>query len=780
MEEGMPHWLANMRRNQESGVIKRFSPPYWTVNFPRPMMASVVTMGADALRIDAVFHTSGDLAGLIWDSEDRLDHSLLRYETRRDYTGCVLRFRWRSAGVKPLDQIDGPVLTIEGRDAEGGPRSWHVRLWNYATGLATDAVVALDFDALTGGFLLPDEADPVHAGDIDRMFISLVPEAYDGGSDAFPAGIEAWVEISEIGCDGSGSVIEIGDVMVPEHGLSIATGYDDAYNQTPERVLRQALALGYRGAINHYIGMSHYMRLEPDEGGFYASLGGGALNEPCLRWHRDFAQRCKLLGYELILSLSYELFDAHCWGDWKQRAWDGAPALTGWEPPSTLLSPAHGEAMAYLQSVARTFAGIVQECGLAVRFQIGEPWWWVMPDGRPCLYDDAARAAFGGTPVEIMSVREPLEAEQTALLDAAGALLAASTAAIGAAVREEAPDAELLLLVFLPTVLDPEAPELKRASVPLGWASPAFDRLQIEDYDWVTSGQTVRSAAAREAIDDRLGYPPDEQHYLAGFVPAGLSDEQTAVAWGRIAAAAEAAHARGHAATFIWALPQVARDGFTYFRISGDGDVQAFDDLPFPLDIGRRAQVAPTFSTRVIESISGHERRSTMWADARLHFDAGPGVRSEADIAALIAFFRARRGAARGFRFRDPFDFGSGAFGATPSAVDQLLGTGDGLTTSFRLCKHYGESSDAQLRLITRPVEDSIRVAVDGAGLSAGWVHNGLGEIVFDAPPADGAVVTAGFLFDVPVRFAEDRLEIDRETFAAGVVPSVPLVEIRE
>jgi uncharacterized protein (TIGR02217 family) len=774
----MPYWLTNERRRQETNVIKRFSPPYWTVNFPRPMMASVVTT-ADGLRVDVTFHTSGDLAGLIWESEDRWDHPLLRYGTRRDYGGCHLRFRWRSAGVKALDAINGPVLTVEGRDAEGLSRTWHVRLWNYAVGEPDEALIALDFDALVGGFLLPDEADPVHTKDIDRLFIALVPEAYDGEGNALPGAVEGWVELSDLSCDGSGSVLSIGDIMVPEHGLSIATGYDDAYNQTPERLLRQALTLGYRGPINHYVGMSHYMRLEPLGGAFHASLADGALNGPCERWHEDFAARCKELGFEPIFSLSYELFDAYCRDDWKQRAWDGSPALTGWVPPSTLLSPAHTGAMNYLQEVARAFVRITQEAGLTVKFQIGEPWWWIMPDGRLCFYDDAARAAFGGTPPEIESVRDDLDTLQIDLLDEAGALLAASTAAIADAVRDESPEAELLLLAYLPTILDSAAPELQRANLPVDWAWPAFDRLQIEDYDWVTGGHVARSRAGRVAIDLRLGYPPGEQHYLAGFVPESFSAVERALAWGRIAEAAAAARTRGHAAVFIWALPQVARDGFTYFDLAGDGDVQAFDDLSFPLDIGRRAQVAPVFSTRVIESVSGHEQRSTQWADARMHYDAGPGVRSEADIAALVAFFRARRGAARGFRFRDPFDDGSGAFGTEPTPLDQVIGTGDGARTSFRLQKAYGVGEE-QVRLITRPVEGSIRVAVNGLEVSSGWAHSGRGAIDFDAAPDADAVITAGFLFDVPVRFAEDRLEIDRETFAAGIVPSVPLVEIRE
>jgi len=775
----MPHWLATVRGDQESGVVKRFSPPFWTVDFPRPMMASVVTVDADGLRVDAVFHTSGDLAGLLWEAADRWDHPLLAYETDRDFSGCVLKFRWQSSGVKALDAVNGPTLTIEGRDADGAARSWYVRLWNYASGDPTDAVVTLDFDVLSGGFLLPGEADPVWPHDIDRMFISIIPEDYDAGTTVFPAGVEAWVTLTDMACTGPRSVLAIGDITVPEHGFSIATGYDDLYNQTPERVLRQALALGYRGAINHYVGMSHYPRLSPSGGGYVATAVGGALNTPCARWHADFAVRAKAFGFDLILSLSYELLDDWCPDAWKQRAHDGSPALTGWSPPSTLLSPANGDAMAWLQAVASAFVGIASDAGLPVRLQIGEPWWWVMPDGRPCLYDAAAVTAFGGSPPEISSVRATLDSGQIALLDAAGALLATSTAALADAVRDAAPGAQLLLLVYLPGVFDPAAPEIRRANAPLGWAHPAFDVLQVEDYEWVTGGQVARSRAGRAAITDRLGYPQAEQHFFAGFVAAGLDADDTAQAWARIAAAAEAAR-DDYAATFIWALPQVARDGFTLFSLSGDADVQAFDDISFPLDIGARAQVAPSFSTRVIESVSGHEQRSTQWADARMSFDAGPGIRSEADIATLIAFFRARRGAARGFRFHDPFDNVSGDFGSDPDPLDQTIGQGDGAQSQFTLVKCYGSGSDPQIRFITRPVAGSIRVALDGVEQISGWSHLGQGVIAFDTAPAEGVLVTAGFAFDVPVRFAEDRLEIDRETFAAGIVPSVQLMEIRE
>ncbi|WP_300115765.1 DUF2460 domain-containing protein [Sphingobium sp.] len=781
----MGYWLADAREGQEAGFLKRFAATHWTVNFPRPMMASVVTIASDAaatgsgpgLRVDTVFYGSGDLAGLIWEAEDRWSHPLLAYETDRDFRDCVLSFHWRSGGLRRLDETHGPTLTIEGRDAAGNPRAWYVRLWNYANGGPEDAVITLDFAALVAGYDLPEEADPVWAGDVDRMFISLVPPGYDEGDTPFAHAQEGWAELSAIACEGAGSVLAVGDVMLPEHGLSMATGYDDCFNQTPERVVAAIHALGYRGAINHYVGMSHYFRLERLGSDLYVSLAGGALNAPCAAWHREFARRAKALGFGVIWSLSYELFNAHCWNDWKQRADNGDPALTGWEPPSTLLSPAHGGAMAYLQAIATAFVSIGLDADLPILFQVGEPWWWVMPgDGRICLYDDAARAALGGAPVSIPSVWGELGAAQRALLDAAGALLAASTAALCAAVKAAAPGAVTHLLAYLPTILDPRAPEAKRANMPVGWATPAFDVLQLEDYDWVTEGRPNLTARGIALATARLGYPVEEQQYLAGFV---LLPEQSGQ-WRAIMAAARASVARGTAATFIWALPQVCRDGFTCFSIEGEDAVQAFDDIRFPLAIGREASLSPAFSTQIVESPSGHERRSSDWADARLSYDAGPGVRSEADIRVLIDFFRARRGAARGFRFTDPYDDRSGPAGAAPSPIDQRLGMGDGVRSQFPLMRHYGAGEEAQVRRITRPVAGSIRVAADGVEMIDGWSHEGLGVIAFDEAPAAGVVLTAGYRFDVPVRFAEDRLEISRATFAAGEAVSVPLVEIRE
>lgn len=736
------------------GWAKRFDPSLWTVDFPRPMLASATTIGKDTVRVDARFYRRNDLAGLIWSAADPVAHPVVAYRANRDFRGCVLRFRWRSGGLKPLDMPHGPTLTIEGRDTNGAPRTWLVRLWNYAQGSGADAAVRIDFDNLREGYA--PGGGIVFAGDIDRMFISLVADDYDMSDVPLALPMEGWAELSGICCDGPGSMLRIGDGFVPEHKLRMATGYDDLYHLTPERALRTMLQLGYRGVINHYVGMSHYMALGLDG---LVRANGPVLAGPCTAWHRDFAQRASVFGYDIIWSLSYEVLAQHCPDAWQQRAADGSPARTGWDPPSALLSPANGTAMGWLQDVARAFADIAVEGGARLRFQIGEPWWWVRADGTICIYDAAAAAAFA--PVPIANVRGNLNAAQKASLDAAGACLAASTAALADVVRAVDADAEILLLAFLPTVLDGE--DVKRANLPAGWARPAFDVLQLEDYDWVTAGRTGASARGIAEAQTRLGYPPQQQHYLAGFVLNGADRAQ----WQAIAEAAERGFARGVAETFVWALPQVLRDGFTWFGGEEEVAMEPFADVRFPVAIGREASVEPAFSTAIVIAASGAEKRNADWSDARLSFDAGPGVRSEADMQSLIAFFRARRGAAQAFRFEDPFDH---------DAMMERIGHGDGQRTDFALVKDY----DGQERRITRPVAGSVRLFVDGVEKLNGWTLGSKGMVRFAAAAGAGAEIQASFRFDVPVRFAEDRLSISRATFLAGEAASVKLIEVRE
>lgn len=179
--------------------------------------------------------------------------------------------------------------------------------------------------------------------------------------------------------------------------------------------------------------------------------------------------------------------------------------------------------------------------------------------------------------------------------------------------------------------------------------------------------------------------------------------------------------------------------------------------------------------TEIVTLANGHERRSTPWADGRRRFLIGAGLRSLTDMAALTAFFEARRGRLYGFRFRDFADFRSGA--GEPTPLDQVLGEGDGTRTVFQLSKAYGDYR----RDIRKPVDGAVRVAVDEVELSGGAfsLDATTGEVTLVTAPDEGAVVTAGFLFDTPVRFDADRIDVTLESFEAGRVAAVPLIEIR-
>lgn len=178
--------------------------------------------------------------------------------------------------------------------------------------------------------------------------------------------------------------------------------------------------------------------------------------------------------------------------------------------------------------------------------------------------------------------------------------------------------------------------------------------------------------------------------------------------------------------------------------------------------------------TEVVTLASGWERRSTPWALGRRRYLIGANLRSLDDMAALTAFFEARRGRLYGFRFRDFADFKSCAPGGEVAATDQALGVGDGTRRTFQLVKRYGDVE----RPIRKPVAGSVRVAVNGAEVGFS-LETTTGEATLDAAPAPGATVTAGFVFDTPVRFDTDRIEATLESFGAGRMAAVPLIEVR-
>jgi uncharacterized protein (TIGR02217 family) len=206
----------------------------------------------------------------------------------------------------------------------------------------------------------------------------------------------------------------------------------------------------------------------------------------------------------------------------------------------------------------------------------------------------------------------------------------------------------------------------------------------------------------------------------------------------------------------------------------------SFDEVPFPLRVAFGSQGGPAFSTEIITVEGGYERRNQNWSQARRRFDAATGLRSTSDIASLLNFFHARAGRARGFRLRDWSDYTSAVDGTSnPTFADQIFASGDGETFQFQLQKNYASGDVTHARDIRKPVEDSVLIGVDDVELTEGWtVDTTTGIITFADPPADGLIITAGFTFDVPVRFDTDQLSLSAEDFKQYRV-SIPLVEIR-
>ncbi|WP_420102356.1 phage distal tail protein, Rcc01695 family [Bosea sp. (in: a-proteobacteria)] len=207
-----------------------------------------------------------------------------------------------------------------------------------------------------------------------------------------------------------------------------------------------------------------------------------------------------------------------------------------------------------------------------------------------------------------------------------------------------------------------------------------------------------------------------------------------------------------------------------------------FHEVRFPLDIARGARGGPERQTQIVTLASGREVRNSRWAHSRRRYDAGLGVRSLDALAAVVSFFEERRGRLYGFRWRDRLDCKSCPPGQEPGAMDQLIGLGDGATASFQLCKSYGLGGQAYRRDIAKPVAGSVLVAIDGLVQPASaFTCNATSGVVTFSPgfvPPAGTAISAGFFFDVPVRFDTDAIEVDLSAFEAGEIPRIPVIEI--
>jgi len=208
----------------------------------------------------------------------------------------------------------------------------------------------------------------------------------------------------------------------------------------------------------------------------------------------------------------------------------------------------------------------------------------------------------------------------------------------------------------------------------------------------------------------------------------------------------------------------------------------AFHEIRFPANLSLGSVGGPERRTEVVTLANGFEERNQPWADSRRSYEAGAGLRTLDDVETLIAFFEARRGRMHGFRWKDWSDYKSCPPSKRPLPTDQEIGTGDGEQVVFALSKTYRSGEQTYTRRITKPVAGTVVVAVARDPKIEGLeftVDVGRGEITFVVPPDIGVLVSAGFEFDVPVRFDTDRIMTSMSSFQAGEVPDVPVMEVR-
>lgn len=197
----------------------------------------------------------------------------------------------------------------------------------------------------------------------------------------------------------------------------------------------------------------------------------------------------------------------------------------------------------------------------------------------------------------------------------------------------------------------------------------------------------------------------------------------------------------------------------------------AFHEVQFPVDISYGSSGGPNYSTDVVVTAGGHEQRNINWSAARAKYNVAHGVKTQTQLDALISFFRARKGRAHGFRFKDWMDY---------EALSQSIGTGDGSETDFQLFKQYSSGGESESRSITKPVSGTVKIYLDGSEQLSGWsVDTATGVVSFSSAPGNAVAITADFEFDVPVRFDTDQLSARLDDYGVRSWQNITLVEVR-
>lgn len=580
--------------------MKRFNPIYWRIDGNPESSFCVTSINDTSMKVSFTARTNKCLTGLIWDSFDSKDHFAISYSESRDYRNTVLKFRLTISGDIPdiFDEQLGLTMTVR---HFGVDDVHYVAIKNYATpvtGSPKTYDVELDFDTIKAGFYADID---FNKSDITQVFFSIVTDSYSGVNNSEETGeISDWSALSsnETGSvmfsgmmiTGSNSDLNIGSISINRNSLGMCTSYDDHYDLNPRRLVKNLVALGYTGFMNHYCGMSHYPEFswDNDAGRFQIvdtlETNGNVVNQPTIDWHDAFARELRVNGLTPIFSVSFEMYSAAGKEFWAQRDYNDNLGQTGYTPPSYFFSICHPNAKAYLHKAFEEFADVLYRNGHPVKMQIGESWWWINPStNMPCVYDYQTRLAFNSDTGlyapdlgDIYEAMDHTDSTSEAFKDWLQDTLGNFCIEIKSVLNSKYPSAQVAPLIFLPSIFTDNPSLATKINFPSDqYKYPNFDFFMLEAYDWLIQRNPVLSETAIKVkeVAQTLGYGNSRTYYLVGFVPDKTLasvygfDNETNYAeelWKRIFGDIKNQQENPIEKILIWAYPQVMNQGLTF------------------------------------------------------------------------------------------------------------------------------------------------------------------------------------------------------------------------
>lgn len=565
---------------------RQFLPRFWTIDSQPTESCSVISSG-NTLTARMINRTVAGLSGILWDSEDKFDHTGVSYETITNYAGRMLKFRMEIGGNQyTFNEPDhAPTLTVT--NTLGTPS--YVSLRHYTSDVSEDgrqATITIDFDNLYSGFF--NDAK-VSTSDIGQLMLTMSSKDYDESQVGVPleTNQELSLKITLMEPSKGWSRMEVFDAHIAAHDVGMATSYDDMYNLTPERVVENMWRLGYRGRVNHYCGMSHYYETQWNKANSKWELNQAVkINNSTREWHNSFMKELSSRGYSAHCSVSFELMSTVCPVEWVQHDWNDNLAATGYTPPSYVLSPTIDGGMDYITNVMIEFGQIMRNNGLTPGLQIGEPWWWYnVATGMPCVYDYPTKLAFNaatGLYAEDMGTLSNPKTSATIekYKEFVRDRLGQRVVAIANRIRTALPGASVSPLPFLPSILGNSF--MEEINLPTNYYTPNnFESYGTECYDWMLEGKMEKGKEAVTVPKDRMGWTDSRIYYLAGFVPnltlAPIYGFSVNSPYQRELWKVIIGNMNHNAVDFptmrqyIWAYPQVMEDSLTIYSADNKG-----------------------------------------------------------------------------------------------------------------------------------------------------------------------------------------------------------------